>query len=114
MFRAVINQRLRPFSQATAQPAAGLAFAFVARFAGADRAVMKGLAGSDVDTIYATCCSNGRVLITLELDFSNSFRFLPEDTEGIIVVRPPRPILPAIRATLLGHFDLFLEPVLGF
>jgi hypothetical protein len=42
------------------------------------------------------------VLITLDLDFSNPFRFPPKDTEGIIVVRPPRPILPVIRATLLS------------
>ncbi len=32
----------------------------------------------------------------------NPFRFPPEDTEGIIVVRPPRAVLPAIRATLLS------------
>ena len=63
---------------------------------------------------YATCRSNGRVLITLDLDFSNPFRFAPKDIEGIIVVRPPRPILPASRAMLLGHFDFVLEPVLGF
>ena len=40
------------------------------------------------------------MLITLDMDFSNPFRFPPFQSEGIIVVRPPRPILPAIRAIL--------------
>ena len=66
-----------------------------------DTVSSEGLAGSDDDTIYATCRAVRRVLITLDLDFSNPFRFPPDDTEGIIVVRPPRPILPAIRATLV-------------
>jgi hypothetical protein len=39
-------------------------------------------------------------LVTLDLDFSNPFRFPPGDTEGILVVRPPRAVLSAIRATL--------------
>jgi hypothetical protein len=64
-----------------------------------DTVASEGLAGSDDNTVYATCLAVGRVLITLDLDFSNPFRFPPEDTAGIIVVRPPRPILPAIRAT---------------
>jgi hypothetical protein len=67
-----------------------------------DTVSSEGLAGSDDDTIYATCRAVGRVLITLDLDFSNPFRFPPDDTEGNIVVRPPRPILPAIRATLVS------------
>jgi len=62
----------------------------------------EGLAGSGDDTVYATCHANGRVLITLDLDFSNPFRFPPEDTEGIIVVRPPRPTLSVVQATLVG------------
>jgi predicted nuclease of predicted toxin-antitoxin system len=67
-----------------------------------DTVPSEGLAGSDDDTVYATCRAVGRVLITLDLDFSDPFRLPPDDTEGIIVVRPPRPILPAIRATLVS------------
>ncbi|MGD0384325.1 MAG: DUF5615 family PIN-like protein [Thermoguttaceae bacterium] len=65
-----------------------------------DTVLAEGLSGCKDETIYDACRNNGRVLITLDLDFSNPFRFPPFECEGIIVVRPPRPILPAIRATL--------------
>ena len=58
------------------------------------------LSGSDDETIYQTCRTEDRVLITLDLDFSNPLRFPPGPTEGIVVVRPPRPTLPMVRATL--------------
>ena len=58
------------------------------------------LSGSPDETIYEWCRDSGRTLITLDLDFASPFRFPPDGTEGIIVIRPPRPVLPAIRATL--------------
>ncbi len=74
--------------------------------------------GHDVDTvpaekrsgradevIYEVCRATGRTLITLDMDLASPFRFPPEPTEGIVVVRPPRPILPAIRATLVSGLD---------
>jgi predicted nuclease of predicted toxin-antitoxin system len=67
-----------------------------------DTILAERLSGSPDEVVYATCQTLGRVLITLDLDFSNPFRFPPGDTEGIVVVRPPRPVLPAIRATLLS------------
>ena len=67
-----------------------------------DTILAERLSGSPDEVVYATSQTLGRVLITLDLDFSNPFRFPPGDTEGIIVVRPPRPVLPAIRATLLS------------
>ena|SRR6266478_3439324 len=79
-----------------------------------DTVLSEGLSGSDDDTIYATCRSNGRVLITLDLDFSNPFRFPPDVTEGIIVVRPPRAVLPAIQATLVSVLPLLrTQPLKG-
>ena len=60
-----------------------------------DTVSSEALAGSDADTVYATYRGVGRVLIMLDLNFSNPFRFPPEDTERIVVVRLPRPILPA-------------------
>lgn len=42
------------------------------------------------------------MLITLDVDFANPFRFPPEDTEGIIVICLRRPVLPAIQAVLVG------------
>jgi predicted nuclease of predicted toxin-antitoxin system len=67
-----------------------------------DTILAERLSGAPDEVVYATCQTLGRVLITLDLDFSNPFRFPPGGTEGIIVVRPPRPVLSAIRATLLS------------
>jgi predicted nuclease of predicted toxin-antitoxin system len=68
----------------------------------ADTVIGEGLAGSPDETIYDTCKAVGRTLVTLDLDFSNPFRFPPENTEGIVVVRPPKAVLPSIRTTLWG------------
>lgn len=65
-----------------------------------DNVRSEGLTGRDDDVIYEAWRVARRALVTLDLDFTNPFRFPPEDTEGIIVVRPPRPVLPAIKATL--------------
>jgi predicted nuclease of predicted toxin-antitoxin system len=60
----------------------------------------EGLSGCRDEAIYETCRQTGRTLITLDLDFASPFRFPPEGTEGIVVIRPPRPVLPAVKATL--------------
>lgn len=60
----------------------------------------EGLSGGSDDLIYDACVRAGRVLITLDLDFSNPLRFPPAPTPGIIIVRPPRPVLAHIQATL--------------
>jgi predicted nuclease of predicted toxin-antitoxin system len=79
-----------------------------------DTVLSEALSGSDDDTVYATCRSNRRVLITLDLDFSNPFRFPPDETEGIVVVRPPRPVLSAVRATLVSVLpQLKSQPLKG-
>jgi predicted nuclease of predicted toxin-antitoxin system len=45
---------------------------------------------SDVEVIEA-CGREGRVLVTLDLDISNPFRFPPDRYAGIVVLRlPPR------------------------
>jgi predicted nuclease of predicted toxin-antitoxin system len=71
-----------------------------------DTVPSEGLSGTDDDGIYAVCRANGRVLITFDMDFSNPFRFPPDDTEGIIVVRVPRPVLPVIQKTLASVLPL--------
>jgi len=62
----------------------------------------EGLSGQADEIVYQRCIQAGRALLTLDLDFANPFRFPPEQTEGIVVLRPPRPVLPMIRATLAG------------
>lgn len=67
-----------------------------------DTVPAENLSGSPDEVIYETCRVTGRTLITLDMDFANPFRFPPEPLEGIVVVRPPRAILSAIRATLVS------------
>ena len=66
----------------------------------ADAVTAEDLTGSSDETIYDTCKTVGRTLVTLDLDFANPLRFPPEDSEGIVVVRPPKAVLSSIRATL--------------
>jgi len=60
------------------------------------------LSGARDETIYQACRDSRRVLVTLDLDFANPLRFPPEPTEGIVIIRVPRPLLTLIRATLLS------------
>ena len=79
-----------------------------------DTVAAEGLSGAADEAVFAACRVAGRVLVTLDLDFANPFRFPPADTEGVIVVRPPRPVLSAIRATLAGILPLIKsQPVKG-
>ena len=72
------------------------------------------LSGSPDETIYETCRRTARTLITLDLDFASPFRFPPEGTEGIVVIRPPRAVLPAIKATLESVLaELTSKPLTG-
>ena len=66
----------------------------------ADTVIAEGLTGSPDETIYDTCKAAGRTLVTLDLDFSNPLRFPPKNSEGIVVIRPPKAVLSSIRATL--------------
>lgn len=48
----------------------------------------EGLAGTTDDVIAAVAAREGRVLITLDLDFSNIRAYPPADHAGIVVLRP--------------------------
>jgi predicted nuclease of predicted toxin-antitoxin system len=63
----------------------------------ADSVPAERLSGSSDEVIYEVCRATGQTLITLDMDFANPFRFPPGPLEGIVVVRPPRPVLPAIK-----------------
>jgi predicted nuclease of predicted toxin-antitoxin system len=74
----------------------------------------EGLSGKPDQTIYETCRKDGRVVMTLDLDFSNPLRFPPAATEGIVVLRVPRPLLPVIRATLQSVLPMLkTQPLKG-
>ncbi|MBA4416786.1 MAG: hypothetical protein C0392_02575 [Syntrophus sp. (in: bacteria)] len=67
----------------------------------ADTVLDEGISGTSDRGIYDVCLAKNRVLITLDLDFSNPFRFPPEKTSGIIVLRPAQPSLPLIKSLFL-------------
>jgi predicted nuclease of predicted toxin-antitoxin system len=55
----------------------------------------QGLAGAEVPAVIEACSSEGRCLVTLDLDFSNPFRFPPDHFSGIAVLRLPRRPAPS-------------------
>jgi len=61
-----------------------------------DTVKAEGLSGKPDETIYEPCRADARVVVTLDLDFSNPLRFDPAATEGIVVIRVPRPVLPLV------------------
>lgn len=56
--------------------------------------------GSADEKVYQLCLDEKRILITLDLDFANPLRFPPEPTEGIIIIRVPRPTLSILKSSL--------------
>jgi predicted nuclease of predicted toxin-antitoxin system len=68
----------------------------------ADTVIDEGISGFSDKEVYDVCLASKRVLITLDLDFSNPFHFPPEKASGIIVLRPARPSLPLIKSLFLA------------
>jgi hypothetical protein len=74
----------------------------------------EGLAGKPDEAIYEACRQDHRALVTLDLDFSNPLRFPPGPADGLIVLRPIRPVLPLIRSILLDILQQFgVRPLKG-
>lgn len=59
------------------------------RAAGHDVATVadEGLSGTRDDDLFATCRTEGRLLVTLDVGFGNLLRFSCEETAGIAVLR---------------------------
>jgi predicted nuclease of predicted toxin-antitoxin system len=53
----------------------------------ADRVHDQGLSGASDEAVWQRVCSEGRFLITLDLDFSDLRRFQPGTHPGILLVR---------------------------
>jgi predicted nuclease of predicted toxin-antitoxin system len=51
---------------------------------------LQNLSGTDDRHLIDVCASEGRCLVTLDLDFSNPLQFPPEKYAGIIVLRLPK------------------------
>lgn len=66
------------------------------------------LSGASDDVVLEACRNEERVLLTLDLDFSNPIRFPPSTTSGPVVLRPGRPTLDRTRdliRQLLPHLE---------
>ncbi len=57
----------------------------------------EGLQGRADEEIFRVCKAEQRTLVTLDLDFSNPFRFPPSSEGGTIIIRAPVPSLGMIR-----------------
>ncbi len=55
------------------------------------------LRGTVDPDLYNHIVSDGRVLVTLDLDFSNVLRYPPEPTPGLVVLRGPDDLFPTVR-----------------
>jgi predicted nuclease of predicted toxin-antitoxin system len=87
-------------------------------FAGADYDATtvrgEGISGYDDQALYEHCQDEQRVLVTLDMDFANPLSFPPESAVGLIVLRPPRPLLSLIREMLAGVMvKVETEPLSG-
>ena len=61
------------------------------------------MAGATDAVVYRTCADEGRVLVTVDLDFANPFVFDPRLTAGIIVLRLPKMHGPSDVAAVLDQ-----------
>jgi predicted nuclease of predicted toxin-antitoxin system len=57
----------------------------------------QGLYGSEDPDLFNHCVSEGRALVTLDLDFSNILRYPPEKSSGVIVFRGPDDLFPTVK-----------------
>ena len=65
-----------------------LAAAMQAKGFDGDTVLSEALSGTSDEGLFEVCKTTDRVLITLDLDFSNPFRFPPGVASGIMVLRP--------------------------
>jgi predicted nuclease of predicted toxin-antitoxin system len=74
----------------------------------------EGLAGATDEKVIQACVAEGRVLITLDLDFSDIRAYPPGSNPGIWVLRPPKQTFKAIDALVAAALRLVAaEPVQG-
>lgn len=57
----------------------------------------QGLRGTEDKALYEVCKVEDRILVSLDLDFSNVLSHPPEGTPGIVVLRGPNQLFPTMR-----------------
>ena len=64
------------------------------------------LGGSEDSVIYRTAQAEERIILTLDLDFSDIRTYIPADSHGIIVLRPTSQDKGTIRGIMEGVIQL--------
>jgi predicted nuclease of predicted toxin-antitoxin system len=67
-----------------------------------DTVLDESLSGISDDGLFEVCKKTDRVLVTLDLDFANPFRFPPRSAPGIMVLRHQNPNLEQVRSLLFN------------
>jgi predicted nuclease of predicted toxin-antitoxin system len=80
------------------------------RNAGHDASTVQeqGLQGIGDEALYTLCKSEDRILVSLDLDFSNVLRFPPQGTPGLVVLRGLNHLFSTMRIlmeTLIDALD---------
>lgn len=86
------------------------------RDAGYDAATVldQSLGGASDAEVARVCASEGRVLVTLDLDFANSLAFPPAQHAGLVVLRLPEQSVPSIGRAITTLVELCgREPLAG-
>jgi len=65
----------------------------------------QGLCGTEDKALYEACKEEGRILVSLDLDFSNIIRFPPEGTPGLVVLRGPNQLFSTMRVLVETLID---------
>jgi predicted nuclease of predicted toxin-antitoxin system len=66
----------------------------------------EGLSGAQDDTVLRACVAEDRILITLDLDFSDIRTYPPGSYPGIWVLRPSKQTFKTIEALVLAGIRL--------
>ena len=63
------------------------------------------LRGTEDKMLYKICQDEGRILVTLDLHFSNVLRFPPEGTPGLVVLRGADHLFPTMQILIQTLID---------
>jgi predicted nuclease of predicted toxin-antitoxin system len=76
--------------------------------------VQQNLGGASDERVIDVCRREGRVLITLDLDFSNILSYPPSGFAGIVVLRLPDQAHATVKSAIERVLDLIpAEPLMG-
>jgi predicted nuclease of predicted toxin-antitoxin system len=81
----------------------------------AETVLQESLSGASDEALFRACVSEGRILLTLDIDFADVFRFPPHETAGIAVLRLPKQPSLALMESTVANLLRFLssEPIQG-